>query len=474
MPDRIIRDAINNAPNVGTGPGLTPIQSLRERRNSIKNAIDRTLDIAQMEKRELLRTESVDFDLGVAEVRAFDARIAELEERAADEAVAVAARKMFIPDGVQRTGPADFYTSSETYHPGAGSPSYFKDLIYSQRGDANAADRLRRNNQEQGMESRALGNTGGTGGSGAEFAPPAYLVQDFIKLARPGRVTADLFHHEDLPAGVSSVNLPRVLTGTTTAVQSTQNTTLAQTDATTAMLTSGITTIGGKQVVSQQLMDQSAIPFDRVILEDLAADYAKQLGTMVLTGTGTGGQLKGYLTPASTNVVTWSPTTPSAAGFYSQLARLQGQINATRYATPDTVVMHPRRWAWFASFTDSTGRPLVVPTAGGFNSLAAPGAAAAAGHVGSVLGMDVFTDPNIPTTIGTAPGNTQDIVLVFVRDDVWLWESSLRAEAFVQPYSDSLAVLLRVYAYSALVPDRYLASLGQITGTGLVTPVFAS
>jgi len=361
-------------------------------------------------------------------------------------------------------------SGGETYHRGASSPSYFRDLIHAQRGDFEAIQRLSRNNAERGVEQRALGNTGGTGGSGGEFAPPAWLVEDFVALARPGRVFANLLHHEPMPPGVSSVNLPRVGTGTTTAIQTTQNTALSQTDLTTNALSAGITTIGGKQVVSQQLLDQSGIPFDRVVLEDLTADYAKQIDIQALVGTGTAGQLRGYLSATSTNVQTWTQPTPTAALFYSQLAKLQGSINSTRYASPDTVVMAPRRWAWFASFTDSTGRPLVVPASGGFNSMADPGANVAQGFVGSVLGMSVYTDPNIPTTLGA--GANQDAVLMFKRDDLWLWESDLRAEAFTAPYADSAGVLFRVFAYASLIPDRYPASLGQIQGTGLTTPVF--
>ena len=48
------------------------------------------------------------------------------------------------------------------------------------------------------------------------------------------------------------------------------------------------------------------------------------------------------------------------------------------------------------------------------------------------------------------------------------------AEALTQPYGDVLGVLLRVYNYSAMIPDRYLPSLGQISGTGLISPTFAS
>ena len=307
----------------------------------------------------------------------------------------------------------------------------------------------------------------------ASSPPPAYLLEDWVRLARPGRVTADLFHKQPLPPNVSSVQLPKVSTGTTTAPQTTQNTALSQTDLTTAFLSSGITTIAGKQVVSQQLIDQSGIPFDKVVMEDLASDYARQIGIQVLIGTGAGGQLRGYLTPASTNVVTWTQAAPTAAGFYGQLAKLQGQIAATRLAPADVIVLSARRWAWLASYTDSTGRPLVVPTAGGFNSMATPdGAYASAGHVGTLLGLDVVVDPNIPVNLGA--GTNQDVVLMFKRDDIWMWEADLRADIQTAPYADSLGLLFRCWNYSALIPDRYLASLGQLQGTGLVTPVFAS
>jgi len=272
---------------------------------------------------------------------------------------------------------------------------------------------------------------------------------------------------------VSSVNIPKISTGTTVAVQSTQNTAVSQTDITSTSLSSNIVTMAGKQVVSQQLLDQGGIRVDEVILSDLASDLGRQVGTQALTGSGTGGQLKGYLTATSSNVVTWTQATPTVGGFFAQLAKLQSQIAATRYKPADAVVMAPRRWGWMASATDSTGRPLVVPT-GGFNSMASPteGVQGAAGHVGTILGVDCYVDPNISVTSGT--GLNQDTVLMFVRDDVWLYEGSPRAEAFSAPYADSMGILFRVFNYFAAIPDRYSASLGQLVGTGLTPPVFAS
>lgn len=90
----------------------------------------------------------------------------------------------------------------------------------------------------------------------------------------------------------------------------------------------------------------------------------------------------------------------------SPTAGTPGPDRGDPYEAPDTVVMHRRRWAWLASYTDSTGRPLAAPTAGSFNSLAEAGAPQAQGRVGSVLGMDVLVDPSIPALATRASSRT--------------------------------------------------------------------
>jgi len=464
----------NGAPiYLAQGGAPTPHEIISSKRGALLAQRGAILDKAVGEKRGLLASEQREHNRLSSEILPLSQRLDDIADLERRQGLDNMARKdSGFPE---RSGPVGgAYTSGgSTYHRGEQSPSFFRDLWTAQRGDADAADRLRSNNREVGMESRALGNTNATGGSAGEFAPPAWILDAYVKLARPGRVTADLFHKEDLPAGVSSVNIPRVATGTTVAIQSMQNTAVSQTDLTTNSLSSGIVTLAGKQVISQQLLDQSGTGgrVDEVVLGDLTGDLARQLGTQVLTGTGVGGQLKGFLTATSSNVLPWTTTTPTATGFYGRLAQLQGAINSTRFKAPDVIVMHPRRWAWFASFTDSTGRPLVVPSAGAFNSMASAGDDQAVGRVGSVLGCDVYTDPNIPVNRG---GGTEDVVLMFVRDDVWLWEANLRAEAFTSPLADVMGILYRVYNYFAMVPDRYSASLGQIAGSGLVTPAFAA
>jgi HK97 family phage major capsid protein len=339
--------------------------------------------LARAEKRadkNLLASEQRSFDSIREERKGLDVEVRELTERLEDlledearDARATESRKLY---GGGSTTPR----GGEVYKP-QGEHSFFKDLRNAKLGDIEAMQRLAANDQE----ARALGNTGGTGGSGGEFAPPGFLVDQFVELARAGRVMADRTTRDTLPSRVSSINIPKVATGTTTAVQSTQNTALASTDPTTSELTSAITSIGGKNVVSQQLLDQSAIPFDRMILGDLAADYARSLGLQVISGSGTAGQLLGaytYFSASGSANYTYTQTTPAVAGtggFYAAINNAISKVSTTRFLPPTCILMHPRRWSWVAGSFDGNNRPLGSPSGNAFNQIADARSVAAQG-----------------------------------------------------------------------------------------------
>ncbi len=447
----------------------TLIRPLEERAALLHSQRGQLLDAAQREQRGLLASEQRGFDASQAESMQIKIRVDELREQDAREARAAACRVESGSVGLQSA-----YTSSETYHRGPDSPSFFADLYAAQcRGDWDASQRLQRNNAERGVQTRALGNTGGVGGSGGELAPPAWLLQDFVALARPGRVTADRVHREDLPAGVSSINIPKASTGTTVAVQSTQNSLLSQSDMATSALSSPITTIAGKQVVSVQLMQQSGVPIDKILLNDLAADYGKQLDTQVLSGAGTGGQFTGILNVPGINQIVYTQATPTVVGvggYYATVNKAISAISTARFLPPDVIVMHPRRWSWLAASFDGQNRPLVSPSGNAFNQIAEAGTVAAQGPVGQVAGLPVYLDPNLPTNLGV--GTNQDPTLIMRSEDLYLWESPIFAEAFDAPYADSLGILLRLHAFSSFQGARYPASIAVVNGSGSVPPAY--
>lgn len=103
---------------------------------------------------------------------------------------------------------------------------------------------------------------------------------------------------------------------------------------------------------------------------------------------------------------------------------------------------------------DASNRPLVVPRPGGpMNALGVLAEQVAQGYVGDILGLPVFVDASIPINQGT--GTNQDVIVVARKEDLWLWESNVRAEAFAQTYASNMSVFVRLYNYASFQPARF-------------------
>lgn len=373
-----------------------------------------------------------------------------------------------FPTGVRSPGVARITSEPAIYrrgdHQGA---SWVRDMIgVSLRADADAADRLRRNNKAVAQEVRALNTTDTSGG---DFVPPVWLMNEMATYARAGRVAANLVRNEPLPGGTDAINLPKVTGGTAVAEQGTQNNAVQNTDATTATVTSNIATIAGQQVVSVQLIEQSPVNMDEVLLRDLMADLAQKIDVFCLNNNVA--NKRGLLNVSGINAVTFTSASPTAALAYSKVADAIQRIHTGRFLPPDTVLMHPRRWAWFLASLDSQNRPLVVPNANGpMNAEGIQAGVSSEGYVGSLQGLPVYVDANIPVNLGA--GTNQDPLLVFRRDDHILFEGTPKAEAFREPLAANLSILLRVYNYIATAFERYPSSISVVNGTGTVAPTF--
>lgn len=136
------------------------------------------------------------------EVEALQERFEELIDLEQRQAFAAESRRLTgtgADGSAVNTGPS--VTEPNIYDFGNGN-SYFRDLGLAALGDprgTGALDRLRRHSQHM-AETRALGNTGAVGGSGGDFSPPAWFIDDYIPKLRAGRVTANLFKHGDVPS----------------------------------------------------------------------------------------------------------------------------------------------------------------------------------------------------------------------------------------------------------------------------------
>ena len=447
-------------------PENSLITALREARDAKQTELDDLLVKPTEESRSLTEDEDTRFEEIRTELADFDGQITKLVENETRKAEAAEERKRLGLTVVNEPNPV--YRRDDPR-----SPSFFKDLAFAARTGAAAAtaeviearDRL-----AASQESRA-GDMTTVAGAGGEFAPPLWLVEDFVALARPGRVTADLCNGMTLPEGVSTVNLPKVSTGTAVGVQQTQNTAVTDTAMTTTSVSSGITTLAGQQIVSLQLIQQSGIPFDRVVLQDLAKAYAAQLDTQVLYGSNSAGQLNGLVN--TTNATAFTTTQPAvasttnAASLYYAVAKAEAAVWTSIFQPANAIVMHPRRWAWILGSVDGNARPFVIPNGAAFNP-AGTGEGTPQGFAGTFGDLDVYVDPNISITANST--TNQDEIYVLRRDELWLWETAVQSASFDATYADQLSLLFRVHGYAAFIPNRYLGAVQSIRGTGLVTP----
>lgn len=447
-----------------------------KRRDGLVEARKAIVDVAKQEKRDgdtLTEAEESEFRSFTDQIKEADTEIRDLDERITELAeeekrtqqAAAAARRAASVNAQMRV------TEARTYERG-GRNSYLKDLANAQiQGDNEARERLNRHAEEVRVEPeykeyRDLNRADGSGGA---FVPPAWLMGQWIELARAGRPTANLFNSQPLPPGTDSINIPRVLTGTAVAVQPADNDPVQEVDMTDSSLSIPVRTIAGQQDVAIQLLDQSPVNFDEIVFRDLLADYALKTNVQLLTGSGAAGQVLGL--NAQTGVTAVTVTATTVAGLYSAIANATQQIYATRFGAPNVIVMHPRRWAWLMSQLDANSRPLVVPAAQGpSNAIGTFNGVAQQQVVGSIQGLPVVTDPSVPTNQGA--GTNQDMVLILKTDDVVLYESGIRTRVLQETLSGTLTVRLQVYGYLAFSAGRYAASTARITGAGLVAPTF--
>lgn len=324
-------------------------------------------------------------------------------------------------------------------------------------------------------ELRAASTTQGDGGY---FAPPLWLAEQWAGAPRAGRPFANLWHGLPLPAGCSTINIPKWKTGIGSGPTTDGAAAPADSPA-DSYSTSPVFTIAGTQLVSMQFAEQNAPPgFDQFVFTDLMADIGNSLDVQLLIGSGTG-QLTGIIPSgtaaaaslvlvANTNNASTQTLTTASAGspVYQSGTRMLSLLTRARGLLPTHVVIHPSVYFMLAGTIDTTGRPLVPVTASPPQS----------GAMVSAFGMPALLDDNVPITFGggTAPtvsvngggvsavtdGNGTWTVIAAVRaPDLYLFEGEIRTR-IAQDITEAGSGQWRFVAhqYTAALRDRYIAA----------------
>lgn len=452
---------------------------VHEERTRAQQKGEAVLLLAKEQGREKLETEEdTEFRKYMDEMRNLGAEIVNLDERI-EEIRAEVERSGQINSSLARIrraeGTITKVREQAIYQKGDSRRSYMQDMIkvaLNVDDTGECRERLMRHAQDvstlpEYMEYRDISRVDGQGGYAV---PPAWLMNQYVELARPGRAFANLVQRQPLPGGTDSINIPKILSGTAVGLQTADNATVVDVDLTDTFINAPVRTISGQQGVAIQLIDQSPIAFDDVVFRDLVAAHAAATDQQVLAGTGTSGQVLGVnLTPGISTVAV---STLNIQGVYSAIANAIQTVHTTRFLPPEVIVMHPRRWGWLQSLLDTQDRPLFLPQSNGlFNAAGILEDVASQQVVGQMLGLPIVTDPNITTTAGSeSGGGTEDVIYVLRASDIVLWESGIRARVLPETKAQNLTVLLQIYNYLAFSAARYPTSI--VTITGLPTPAF--
>jgi HK97 family phage major capsid protein len=439
-----------------------------ERRDAVKVEMDAILEAVAAESRtDLTEEETTKVDALVEESRALDEKIEKLTAQATADAKASEARAA-VKAVVTPVGGTTVTREARTYS-AESEVSFVKDAFNAQfKNDYAAQERLARHTKEETIERRAVGTSAFAG-----LVIPQYLVDLAAPFARAGRPTADFATAKHtLPNAGMSLEISRMTTGTSTAIQETQNTAVSLTDPDDTLLSIPVRTIAGQADLSRQAVERGT-GIDTFVVADLIRSWHTTVDAQVLNGTGSNGQFTG-IRNAGGNAITYTATSPTTALLYSKLADAYQQVESNVFIAPTHIIMHPRRLAAILASSDTTGRPIAVPTANGpMNSVAAGAGLAQYGNSGySIMGLPVVTDANVGTAYGAA--TNQDEIYVVAAPEMHLWEQagSPFALSFDQTIAGSLTLKTVVYGYGAFTAGRYPLAASIISGTGLVAPTF--
>lgn len=401
-------------------------------------------------------------------------RAQEIERARAAHPVAVATTPAAQPGGQQRTH-LSFGEDRELVYR-EDRQGFFSDVYRAQRfADTDARERLSRHAEqmghvyrERGIQLRDVGTTAFDG-----LTIPQYLIDLYAPNAVAGRPYANAVRSLPLPASGMTVEVSRITTATGVAVQATQNSGVQETDIDDTRLTVNVRTYAGQQDVSRQALERSEM-VDMVIYGDLVEQYHTVLDSAIINADGTGGTHLGIRSTVGIEAVTFTSGSPTLILAYPKLADAVQRINSNRYLPATAIIMHPRRWGWMTAALDGANRPMVLATTHAPQNAVGVGKAAEYGQVvGTLFGLPVITDANVPTNLGA--GTNEDMIFVIRAFDHILWEEGdgmPRRLRFEETNGGALSVKLVVYGYSAFTAGRYPKATATVGGTGLVTPTF--
>lgn len=281
------------------------------------------------------------------------------------------------------------------------------------------------------------------------------------------RPLADQCNRHPLPPQGMALDISRITTASSAALQANELDTVSATSMDDTLLTIPVQTAAGQQKVSRQAIERGT-GIEDVTMQDLFDRVATVLDSTMINQVTTG-------ISGAAQAITYTSASPTGPEFWPYIFQAHSKLEAAllNRAPVNAIVLHNRRWNWLTSQVTSTW-----PFMGAQGSGVAEHQAAiqltsdyGIGVRGKLSNGDlVIVDANVPTNLGV--GTNQDEAYVCALKEIHLWEDpnapmQIRAE---QPAAPNLGVLLVAYTYFAFTVGRYANNPAKISGTGLIGP----
>jgi capsid protein len=349
----------------------------------------------------------------------------------------------------------------------AGEHDYFVDLALARRkGDRQAGERLSRHGEQMrrlpsetreapnGVEMEYRVPPARVTGEGLEFSVPLWLNELFATAPRPGMIFQRLVPNFTLPAGVSSVNFPRITQGTRAGTPVDGAPADSQ-DVLTAQCASPAVAFAGISDWSLQSLEQSpaGASLDWVVFKDLTESLDDEVELACLTGLGTAAsqEFYGVLNLAGTNPVSFTEAA-EASKMFPYVGRLMAQTGTKRRRNPEAFMMTTSRLGWLST-TEDTSRPLMFTDNVGEEF-----------PIVSLAGIAVYLNDSIPITLGKGE---EDTIIACRPSDMVMLASEPRANIDEDVNSGVLGVRFVLRRYVAAILGRYPTGVSYLEGSGM-------
>jgi len=309
-----------------------------------------------------------------------------------------------------------------------------------------------------------------TSGSGAEFVPPAFMLDAYASAEYSAASFLSLADNVPLPGGTLQINVPKVTAGPTYSqapAYAVENVPGAAQTLSTEFLTVDVLTTHAEIPLSNQLFDQGGSIVDTMLTRELAAWNAAFIEQQVFIGDGigSGGDLPGLydiVVTGGTNDIVDNTATPTPTTITESIGKAMAAVGKTRLRSAQAVFCSPARAAWLGSFVDTQADGPAWKLGTGAISKP-PFEDDDIDVFGPVAGLPGFTSGALEIDAAAR----QDLIVVARPQDVMVLRSPPVLEFIQETYANQLTVLCRARQYWTFV-CKHPAGFGTVYGIGTI------